>query len=95
MPKRKAFRLVYVEWADSSGCSSNWETISDNVNMTPLVCASVGWLVQDDKRCKVIVPHLTAINRPDVKQQGCGDMTIPTSAVIKMVTLKVRRNHAR
>lgn len=81
--------LVYIEWEDSFGVSTSWEDI-DGMKATLTICASVGWLVHDDKKCKVVVPHLTSINRSDVDSQGCGDMTIPASAVVKMVRLKIK-----
>jgi hypothetical protein len=55
---------------------------------------SVGWLIYDGKDCKLIVPHLSASNHPHAKQQGCGDMTIPTSAIKKMITILVKKAKA-
>jgi hypothetical protein len=85
MSKDKDYRLVYIEWEDSHGVSSNWEFI-DRCKPSVVVCQSVGWLIYDGKECKVIVPHLTKSDH--VKQQGCGEMTIPTAAVLKLVELK-------
>lgn len=77
-------RLVLVEWVDSFGCSSTWQPINDPAP-TPLVCRSVGWLAHDGKDCKLLIPHMSA-----QEDQGCGDMTIPTSAVRSMVDLVIR-----
>jgi hypothetical protein len=75
--KVNGLRLVIIEWLDSFGCSSRWENLSNCDNPEPVICRSVGWLLSDTKACKVVVPHIT----PD---QGCGDMTIPTIAIVSM-----------
>jgi hypothetical protein len=87
LPKKsdKGYRLVLIEWQDSWGCSPRWEYI-DGCEPAVLLCRSVGWLIYDGKDCKVIVPHLTKSEH--VRQQGCGDMTIPTPAVVRVVRLK-------
>jgi hypothetical protein len=78
-------RLVWVEWVDSLGCSPSWEPL-DSSEPKVLVCQSVGWLIHDGPESKTIVPHL-AVNQPGVRNQGCGDMTIPASAVRRILDL--------
>ena len=78
-------RLVLIEWLDSYGCSSKWQDL-DGCYARPLICRSVGWLVQDRDDCKVIVPHITD-SSTDTPQQGCGDMTIPTKAILQIIDL--------
>ena len=75
-------KLVLIEWEDSFGCSSSWEDIDTNKEIEPFMCTSVGWLFYDGKRCKTIIPHIT-----EDRKQGCGDMTIPTSSIKRMVIL--------
>ncbi len=82
-------RLVLVEWLDSFGCSSTWQTIGD-LAPKPLVCRSVGWLAYDGRDCKVLIPHLA-----ESEKQGCGDMTIPTKAVRRILTLKTTKAKPR
>jgi hypothetical protein len=86
MKGRVTYPLVYIEWEDSYGCSPNWEDLK-NCSAVPMVCRSVGWLVHDDQKCKVIVPHLNEPDHPNADLQGCGDMTIPTSAILRMAQL--------
>lgn len=81
-----ALRLVLIEWLDAFGCSSTWEEVGD-VHPRAMRCRSVGWLVHDGEDCKVVVPHLSEADHDDVKQQGCGDMTIPTCTIRYMVDL--------
>lgn len=78
--------LVLIEWVDSFGCSASWQTINVE-SVSPLVCRSVGWLVYESGDCKVIVPHVTDKDS-SIAQQGCGDMTIPTKAILRVVRLK-------
>ena len=79
-------RLVLIEWVDSYGCSSVWRKL-DEIVASPLVCRSVGWIVQENPECKVIVPHMTQEIHEHVIRQGCGDMTIPSCAIIKIIDL--------
>lgn len=78
-------RLVFVEWVDSYGCSPSWVQL-DGCSPRAMICKSVGWLLHDDSEIKVLVPHVSTPMQ-DAPAQGCGDMTIPTRAVIRMIEL--------
>jgi len=80
-------RLVLIEWVDSFGCASNWEEIGHVESPERQVCRSVGWLVVDDENSKVIVPHVAKATK-HTEEQGCGDMTIPTPCVLRIVDLQ-------
>jgi hypothetical protein len=80
------YPLVYVEWEDSQAGVSGWG-LTDGARPSLVTVRSVGWLVYDGEDCKLIVPHLSAESHNGVKQQGCGDMTIPASSVRKVVKL--------
>ena len=81
-------RLVLIEWVDSFGCSSEWQQL-DGCDARPLLCRSVGWLVQDKEDCKVIVPHISDRDHLNAPQQGCGDMTIPTKAILNILDIQL------
>ena len=81
-------RLVFIEWVDSFGCSSSWQSLEGSIPSL-LKCRSVGWLLHDTEECKVIVPHISDQNHSQTSQQGCGDMTIPTRAIVKMVDIVI------
>lgn len=74
-------RLVLIRWVDSYGCSTDWNEIA-NARAIAHECVSVGWIVKDGVDAVVVVPHLSPAN-DDIAavEQGCGDMTIPTSAI--------------
>ena len=78
--------LVYIEWLDSFGCSPVWTEIGD-CQPQPLVCKSVGWMFHDGDEYKVIIPHVTGEGHNQTLRQGCGDMAIPTKAIVKIVPL--------
>lgn len=79
-------RLVLIEWIDSFGCSSTWQELDDIEKPTPMICRSVGWLLSDDDKCVVIVPHVTDEHK-STPRQGCGDMTIPRVCIVCMKDL--------
>jgi hypothetical protein len=81
-------QLVYIEWVDSYGCASEWTPI-DPYTPELLHCQSVGWLLHDGQDCKVIIPHLSQASHSNASQQGCGDMTIPTAAITKIVPITI------
>ena len=77
--------MVYVEWEDSYGCSSRWEPVESG-DPEVLMCKSVGWLTHKRKKLVVVVPHL-ALLKSATDRQGCGDMTIPTACIRRMMKL--------
>ena len=81
-------KLVLVEWLDAHS-GRGWQDVAQIERAAePLYCRSVGWLVFESKDCKVLVPHVAGERNGEVMLQGCGDMTIPTSAIVKMKVLK-------
>lgn len=89
--KVKNYPLVYIEWADSFGCSSEWTSTADVADVEH-ICISVGFLLKESKDIVVIVPHFSPANEKiDAKEQGCGDMAIPRSAIRQLRTLKIMK----
>ena len=76
-------KLVMIEWEDSH-YKPGWTREVGEGQKTAVHCTSVGWLIHDDSRAKVITAHISDEDDP----QRCGDMTIPTRAIIKMRRLK-------
>lgn len=44
-------------------------------------------MLTDTKKCKVLVPHIGGERNGDLMMQGCGDLVIPTKAILKMTVL--------
>ncbi len=63
--------------ADPLSMRAGW-TADETTNNTPLTCYSVGWLVKDGEDAKVLSAHITQEESP----QRCGDMTIPSRAIL-------------
>lgn len=76
-------RLVLIEWVDSYGASATWQNLS-SCEPELMVCQSVGWLVHDDERCKVIVPHILQPDHPTTSQQGCSKAWKPLRRLVPM-----------
>ena len=86
--RRMKYKLVLIEWIDSHS-GRGWKSIEEiEETAEPLHCRSVGWLVKETKHVKVIVPHIGGEKNGNIILQGCGDLTIPTKAIIKMTTLR-------
>lgn len=81
--------LVYIEWEDACGPQGIWVDIEDMKPDQP-INKSVGWLVAEDERWVIVVPHLASgPNNPEVAYTGQGEMTIPKSAILKKKILNI------
>jgi hypothetical protein len=88
------YPLVLVEWVDSVVGTTGWGFLA-NAKASLTVCRSVGWLVRDDAKCKLLVAHVSEANE-GVDAQGCGDVAIPSAAVVRITPLvegQRRRSH--
>lgn len=84
--RERQFALVLIEWSDSHTTEA-WTPINlaeDDIEDRVLLCRSVGWLVHDGPRAKVVAPHMAET------AQMCGVMTIPTTAILRMTVLSER-----
>lgn len=81
-----AFPLVLVEWEDSSQPTSRWYQIAEIVEGAPTVCRTVGFLMRDDARVKVIA-H--TVNGEGQANHTTGIIRIPSRAVIRIDHLQV------
>lgn len=78
-------KLALIEWEDSCGVGSAWVDVhEDDLPTDPMICVSVGWMIEREN-VFVVIPHF-GLGRKDLntETQGCGDMTIPKSAVKKI-----------
>ena len=81
-------RLVLVEWLDSHA-GHGWQTLDQLERASePLYCRSVGWLIVETRQCTVIAPHIAGEKNGDIMLQCCGDLTIPTKAIVKLSVLR-------
>lgn len=74
--------LLYVEWADHHA-NGSWQT---EVDHTPIICCSVGWLVKEDRHGVSIVGSR---GTEDKSQATIGNSQyIIKSCILKRQTLK-------
>ena len=79
-------RLVMIEWEDSHSDGS-WQELEGELQDRVLLCRSVGWLVMDGERAKVVVPHVSEQDA-GVPLQGSGVMTIPARSALRITDLQ-------
>lgn len=77
-----------IEWLDSAQPVSGWAYLSDiDMEIEPVRCASVGWLIHKSKTVHVLAPNMGQIH--DERQvQACGVIRIPTCCVVSVQPLK-------
>ena len=82
--------LVLVEWLDSRR-GEGWSRLEDlRADLEVTHCKSVGWVVAKDKSSLTLAGHIA-----ENPEQCCGDMTIPSSAILSIVNLKVPSHVSR
>jgi hypothetical protein len=79
--------LVLIEWLDSGQPVPGWQWLEAIEPQRPHLCVSVGFLVQDDATAKVLAPNLGASNGGADWDQASGVITIPASAVKRMLAV--------
>jgi hypothetical protein len=79
--------LVIVRWEDSAQPIPGWQHLSDMVPPGIVECATVGWLIRDDDKVKVVAQNIGGINTDD-NMQASGVMAIPARCVISIERLE-------
>lgn len=86
---KKKCPLVLIEWEDSMRPQPAWTHLAALRDApAPTLCASVGWLLHDTKRVKVLAPNMGGIEGAGDNAQASGMMTIPTRCVLRVKRLK-------
>ncbi len=81
------YPLILVEWIDASRISDGWADMKDLPNPEPHICVSVGFLVKEDKRGKILIPTIADIKNRE-NQHAYGGMLIPISAIVSVRRLR-------
>jgi hypothetical protein len=74
-----AYKLAKVCWVDSRGVSAHWQELEHIRNDGVCHVWSVGWVIRDTEEFIQLCPHIG--HDPD---QGCGEMSIPKVAIVKI-----------
>jgi len=83
------FKLVLIEWEDSSQPLSSWFRIDDLPEPSHVECVSVGWLIHDGQETKMLAPNM---GDTDSKEniQASGIIRIPARAIKRIAPLAER-----
>lgn len=81
------YPLVLVEWIDASRVSEGWVDIAGISDPFPHKCVSVGFLVRENNRGKMIIPTVADIEHPD-NRHVYGGMMIPNTAILSVKRLR-------
>ena len=80
-------RIVKIEWVDSYGVTGDWLPTSEAKDVKH-VCVSVGFIVVDGAHSIVLASNLSPKNdKIDAEEMTCGNMAIPTKAILSIVEL--------
>jgi hypothetical protein len=80
-------KVVLIERLDSHS-GRCWQTVEELERAAePLYCGSVGWLMSENKVCEEVVPHIAGGRNEKTIIQGCGDLAIRRSAIVKITVL--------
>lgn len=77
-------KLVQVDWVDSRQPTSSWERVGEIQARDYCPCVSVGWLLQDDEKVKVLAANVADTGD---EMQAMGIVTIPTASVLRVKLL--------
>jgi hypothetical protein len=76
-------RLVFVRWEDSRQPLAEWRHLAGLDVPEVSSCATVGWLLKDDKDRKVIAQTIGGLG-PGDHPQATGIMVIPARCIISI-----------
>lgn len=79
-----AHHFVMIEWVDSRQPTALWRRVSDLDYLCECRVTSVGFLLRDDARAKVLA---ASIADEGDELQATGVFVIPTAAVLSQATL--------
>lgn len=82
MAKIEAKKIVRVDWVDSAGSGTLWETLEDLDGIKPLRCTTVGFVLEDTD------DHITLAMSTHEDRGIMGALAIPRVAVTRVKVLR-------
>jgi hypothetical protein len=88
----KPYRLVEIDWVDSSSTGQTWRQISSfgAEARSPLQCLTVGYIVAETQLAVTLVMNL-AYEKGQSPHSAGNDMTIPKCSILKIKTITQKR----
>jgi hypothetical protein len=80
-------KLMMIIWEDSQLGYQGWKLVEEQPIEVPHY-VSVGFLIHEDEKCKVLFPHLKNIEDKETIS-GTGDIVIPVSAILKAIEIPI------
>lgn len=80
------YPLVLIKWTDAQTIKDSWHSLEKNIE-EPAICMSVGYLVGDKKKVKILYSHI-ALEDEWTNECGKGNIIIPTKSIIYIKKLK-------
>lgn len=89
-------KLVFIEWVDS-GRADGWdspESVLREAAADPMVCQSIGWLLDSNDRYVVIAGSQKPPHKPGAPGEVLSPLQIPRQAILGMRTVTISRKFA-
>jgi hypothetical protein len=80
-PLTNEYPLMLIEWVDSSRLGNGWLDLDEIHDPDPHTCVSVGFLVKENERGKILVPTVADIKNP-ANRHTHGGIMIPSCSII-------------
>ena len=74
-------KLVQIDWVDSKSGPNAWEYRDDLPSLPPVLCTTVGYLLEDSRKYKTVAQSLS-------DSQVHGRITIPTACIQRIRRLR-------
>ena len=75
------YPLVLVEWLDSSRVGEGWVDLADIAEPNPSKCVSIGFLVRENEKGKVLVPTVADVEH-EQNRHTHGGIMIPACSIL-------------
>ena len=73
-------KTVLIKWLDSKSGSNEWEYIEELESLEPIICESLGFLLEDNEKYKTLASTKSG-------SQVWGRITIPTCSIVNFQIL--------
>lgn len=75
------YPLVMIEWVDSSRIGEGWIDLADIAPPDPSKCVSVGFLVSENEKGKILIPTVADVER-EQNRHTHGGIMIPSCSIL-------------
>lgn len=80
--------IVYIEWLDSKGITTEWEFLEEIPDLHPALCRSTGFVFKEDAEYITVIQNLAFNPEVEDETQISGRMTIPKCAITDLRTIR-------